>query len=89
MPRRPGTPVHRPCSASFCTALQGYLAHTTLPPPRTIQKAYAKGPRAVLGGDALVLFYIFFFLITLNPRVERYEPTTESLNNFVKKFFTN
>jgi len=35
------------------TGPQGYLAHEKTPPPRTLQKAYAQGHMAVLGGVAV------------------------------------
>ena len=30
--------------------LQGHLAHKKLPPPRTLEKAYAQGPMVVIEG---------------------------------------
>ena len=33
--------------------VQGYLAHKKLPPPRTLQQAYAKGHIVILGGWTL------------------------------------
>ena len=35
-------------SPSAGPAAEGYLAHKKMPPPRTLQKAYAKGPMVVL-----------------------------------------
>jgi len=34
-------------------ALQGYLAHKKLPPPRTLQEAHTQGPAVVLLGGAV------------------------------------
>ena len=33
--------------------VQGNLAHKKVPPPRTLQQAYAQGPAVVLGGEAV------------------------------------
>ena len=43
------------CVASLAGVLQAYLAHKKLPPPRTLQKAYASGPRAVLGEERFLM----------------------------------
>jgi hypothetical protein len=34
---------------------QGYLAHKKVPPPRTLQQDYAKGPTGAYGGGAVFL----------------------------------
>ena len=35
--------------------VQGYLAHKTLPPRRTLQKDYVQGPLVILGGWAFIM----------------------------------
>ena len=47
------TPLYRGTSLVSEAELQGYLAHKKLPPPRTLQWAYAQGPTVVLGKGAV------------------------------------
>ena len=53
--KNPASSTSSPGTLMVTEHLQGYLAHKKMPPPRTLQEAYAWGPTVVLGGGRFLV----------------------------------